>query len=267
MSEKNFFTVNRSLFDSFLWEDKPFSKGQAWVDLFGKANHADGEINIRGTWVTIKRGQSGRSELTFSKDWGWSRGKVRRFLSLLQSRGMIELKQDNKTTITTICNYERFQLEKKDSSTANSTADGTPNEHQTNTKQDTNNKKENNNNNNKNNIIKKTLKKSRQTISPVDDKQAFINQLPDSIIKVYEMNLVLSTLENLIDYCKAHNKKYSDYNAALRGFLKRDTGKTNGGKSSYQNNRSLKAIAQERFNRPNQAIDTNPEQRMLNGTS
>jgi len=67
----------------------------------------------------------------------------------------------------------------------------------------------------------------KETISPVKDKQKFIDQLPESITKKYEISLVLSTLENLIDYCKAHGKKYTDYNAALRSFLKRDLKNSN----------------------------------------
>lgn len=144
-----YYTVHRSIFDNFLWSDKPFSKGQAWIDLFGKANFKDNEIYIRGIPVLIKRGQTGRSELTLAEDWGWSRGKVRRFLSMLKVRGMIETKQDNKTTITTICNYEDFQSKSEYNSTPdgtpNETSSNTPNGHQTDTKQDTNNKGKKNN--------------------------------------------------------------------------------------------------------------------------
>ncbi len=139
-----YYTVHRSIFDNFLWADKPFSKGQAWIDLFGKANFKDNEIYIRGIPVLIKRGQTGRSELTLAEDWGWSRGKVRRFLSMLKARGMIDTKQDNKTTITTICNYEEYQFKIKEDDTpnepANDTPDSTPNGHQTDTKRYTINK-------------------------------------------------------------------------------------------------------------------------------
>lgn len=139
-----YFKVYRSLFDNPIWNSEPFTKSQAWIDLFGQANHADGYFFLRGVKIDIKRGQSGRSELTLSKDWKWSRGKVRRFLNWLKKQGMIELKQDNKTTVITICKYELYQPKEKHNSTASSTASSTANRQQT----DINNKNKNNKKNN-----------------------------------------------------------------------------------------------------------------------
>lgn len=138
-----YFKVHRSIFDNPLWQSEPFTKSQAWIDLFGRANHADGYFFLRGVRIDVERGQSGRSELTLSKDWKWSRGKVRRFLKWLEKQGMIELKQDNKTTIISICNYDRFQPKDKQDGTPSSTPSSTANGQQT----DINNKNKNNKNN------------------------------------------------------------------------------------------------------------------------
>ncbi len=143
MSRQGYIKLYRPIKDNFLWKDKPFTKGQAWVDILLEANHADGGFFKRGVWVDVKRGQDGRSELTLADEWGWSRGKVRRFLSLLKKEEMIELKQDNKTTILTICNYELYQGSDKGDGTPSSTADSTPNGHQTDTKRYTNNNEKN----------------------------------------------------------------------------------------------------------------------------
>lgn len=145
-----YFKVHRSLFDNPLWTSEPFTKAQAWIDLFGKANHDDGFFFKRGIKIDVKRGQTGRSELTLSKDWKWSRGKVRRFLKWLEINEMIERKQDNKTTIITICNYDRFQPLKNQDGTTNSTPSSTTNGHQT----DINNKNNKNKKNKKTNITK-----------------------------------------------------------------------------------------------------------------
>lgn len=101
--------LHRSINDNDLWLLEPFSKGQAWVDLFLNANWKPGVIDVRGNIVDIGRGQLGWSELTMAKRWQWSRGKVRRFLSFLERSGNIRLRKTHVTTIITICNYEMYQ--------------------------------------------------------------------------------------------------------------------------------------------------------------
>ena len=111
MAEKNFFLVNRSLLAHWLWQDKPFSKGQAWIDLIALANYADTKVVSRGEVVTCKRGDVNFSILYLSERWGWSRGKTARFLKLLESDSMVKINATTNRTTITIENYERFQTE------------------------------------------------------------------------------------------------------------------------------------------------------------
>ena len=46
----------RSIQNHWLWEDKPFSRGQAFVDLLLMANHKDNKILFNGELIEIKRG-------------------------------------------------------------------------------------------------------------------------------------------------------------------------------------------------------------------
>lgn len=126
--------LHRDIADHWLWSSEPFSKGQAWVDLLLKANHAEHKVMLKGKLYRLTRGQQCRSMLTLSKDWNWSRGKVKRFLDLLESEKMIEVKTDTNTSIITICNYCCFQ----DDGTTDSTTLDTTDEHQTDNRQDTN---------------------------------------------------------------------------------------------------------------------------------
>lgn len=74
---KGWIYLHRSLVDHWLWNDKPFSKGQAWVDLLLLANYEDVKIPYKGEVVTCERGVVNRS-ITFLADrWGWSRKKQR----------------------------------------------------------------------------------------------------------------------------------------------------------------------------------------------
>ena len=108
----------RALADSDLWLAEPFTKGQAWADLILNANFRDRTAYISGQQIPVNRGQLAWSEVTLSKRWKWSRGKVRRFLSLLKNDDKIEQHSVQHTSIITICNYEKFQT--------SDTADGTP---------------------------------------------------------------------------------------------------------------------------------------------
>jgi len=114
--------LNRSITEHWLWNDgEPFSKGQAWVDLFTQANFKPTTISIKGKLINIGAGETARSEVTLAKDWKWSRGKVRRFLEKLKNERMIEQRAVQVTSVITICNYKAFQV----SDTAGGTVDGT----------------------------------------------------------------------------------------------------------------------------------------------
>lgn len=110
--------LHRQTFDNKLWLSEPFTKGQAWVDLFANANHKDGQFFVRGNEVKINRGQIGWSEITMAMRWRWSRMKVRRFLHVLEVDGqVIQHKMHKLTTILTVVNYSRYQDETTDETT------------------------------------------------------------------------------------------------------------------------------------------------------
>jgi len=158
-----YFKVERDFLESDFWLSEPFTKSQAWVDLFGIANHAPGFFVKRGMQINLKRGQTGRSELTLARRWQWSRNKVRRFLKWLENNEMISLKQDNKTSLITICNYDHYQGVQNKNDTPDGTTNDTPERHQKDTKRYTNKKNKNEKKNK--NIIDKPENVSDQTWS------------------------------------------------------------------------------------------------------
>ena len=112
---------HRSILDHWLWSDRPFSKGQAWLDLIMFANFEPREVMINGHVYKLERGQQARSEVTLSKHWGWSRNKTRRFLSRLKTEHMVEQRTDRNTSVITILNYDKYQSK----ALLNDTTDGT----------------------------------------------------------------------------------------------------------------------------------------------
>lgn len=119
--------LHRDMRRHWLWENEEFTRGQAWIDLLLHANHSDKKVLIKKRLIDLKRGQQARSELTLSATWGWSRGKVRRFLKQLENEQMIVQQATQLTSIITICNYSYFQGGTATHSTTDSTTGGTAN--------------------------------------------------------------------------------------------------------------------------------------------
>lgn len=105
----SFFKIYRSLIDSDLWLAEPFTKGQAWVDLIGRANFRDLKKLTGDEVMVFKRGQVVTSERTLATRWKWSREKVRNFLMALASDGMATTKKTTRGVVITIENYAFYQ--------------------------------------------------------------------------------------------------------------------------------------------------------------
>lgn len=130
----------RQIQDNPVWRRKPYSYGQAWVDLLLLTNHQPGCIWPRGMPLHIEAGQVGYSKESLASKWGWSRGKVTRFLNMLENERQIVQHKSNVTTVITITNWQTYQ--KTDSK---QTDRRTPNSRQADT-----NKNDKNENNDKN---------------------------------------------------------------------------------------------------------------------
>lgn len=122
-TNNNWIKLNRGLMNNPLWKIKPFSKGQAWVDLLMLTNHTVGFITTKnGKLIEIKRGDCGYSVLSLAQRWGWGRGKINRFFELLNGQKMIQQKITENHTVISIINYDLYQ-----NSTINSTINDTIN--------------------------------------------------------------------------------------------------------------------------------------------
>lgn len=146
MSNEGWVKIYRSLSDHWLWEDKPFSKGQAWIDLLLLVNHSEKKTMIDGRLETVSVGQTITSTRKLCDRWGWSNTKVRNFLKMLENESMIIVKSDSKKTVINIVNYSVYQ----DSDNKKVTVKRQSNDSETTVKHT--NKNEKNEKNEKNNI-------------------------------------------------------------------------------------------------------------------
>jgi len=102
-------SIHREIWNSWVWKDKPFSKGQAWIDLILMANHEDKKVLVGNSLVLVKRGSRIMSQLKLAERWGWGAGRTRKFLRLLESDNMIAVNATKRYTLITIINYEKYQ--------------------------------------------------------------------------------------------------------------------------------------------------------------
>lgn len=108
-TDRGYVKVFRDIRDHELWQDKPFSRGQAWVDLIMMVNHEDKRILFDGNPVTVMRGCVMTSERKLAEQWGWSRSKVHRFLEVLEREIMVHVDRTTKRTMISIVNYDDYQ--------------------------------------------------------------------------------------------------------------------------------------------------------------
>lgn len=107
---KGYIKLFRAIQGHWLWRDKPFSKGQAWIDMLMLANHKTKKFPFGNSLFEIERGQFLTSQAKLAIRWGWSRSKCRAFLELCKKDAMITTNvKDKQYTIVSICNYEDWQ--------------------------------------------------------------------------------------------------------------------------------------------------------------
>lgn len=103
----------RKIQDNEMWNDKPFSKGQAWIDLLLSAKHETEYFYSPANKCVIygQRGVVYLSIKNLSDKWGWSECKTEKFLSDLEALNMVKVtkKKGSKKTTINIVNYDVFQ--------------------------------------------------------------------------------------------------------------------------------------------------------------
>lgn len=99
----------RDITDHWIWQEKPFDKRSAWIDLILMANHKDNKFVFGNELTEVKRGSFITSVRKLCNKWGWSNTKVTSFLQILKNDNMIDFLSDTKKTVVTIVNYGLYQ--------------------------------------------------------------------------------------------------------------------------------------------------------------
>ena len=108
-TDKGYIKLYRDVRDNWVWDERPFSRGQAWIDLLMMVNHKDKEMMYNGSLITVKRGSRITSLHKLAERWGWSIHKVSDFLYTLEETGMISQERNSKKTMINVINYAFYQ--------------------------------------------------------------------------------------------------------------------------------------------------------------
>ena len=123
---KGWIKVDRSLVDHWLWEQKPYSYGQAWIDLLLMANYDEGKTFHDGNVKIVNRGEIICTFEYLAKRLGWDRKKVRKYINALLADKMVTVKSTTHGTTITLVNYGKYQVGGTTKKTTEGTNDGQP---------------------------------------------------------------------------------------------------------------------------------------------
>jgi hypothetical protein len=104
----------RDLTNNPLWVEKPYTRGQAWVDMLFRCNHVCIKMPPQYQGIWILRGQFLLSNLKLAETWGWDEKKVRRFMGYLEQEGMIRYFPRNKFCVYECVKYAELQATESD---------------------------------------------------------------------------------------------------------------------------------------------------------
>lgn len=137
MESRGYIKLYRKFFDTPLWtEPREYSRAEAWLDLLQAAEIEQRVIILDGRAVPLRRGELLTSKRRLEKRWGWSIGKVTRFMQLLQEQEMATVEVRGKYTVIALCNYDKYNQPLTDTKSERS-SDETKTEQRRNSKRNT----------------------------------------------------------------------------------------------------------------------------------
>ena len=109
MEDMTYIKIYRKSLQNEIFLELPFDRWHAFMFLLLSARRFPTIVMIKGKSISLDTGQLIYGDDTLAERWGWSRGKVRRFLSLLEDLEMIKKNGTPYGTVITIENYSKYQ--------------------------------------------------------------------------------------------------------------------------------------------------------------
>ena len=122
---KTYIKLYRKVMDNAIFLELPYDRWHAFEFLLLKARRFPTVTILKGKPIKLEVGQLICGEEKLAVKWGWSRGKVKRYLDMLENLGMIKKNGTPYGTLITIENYTKYQGECSYSDTPLGISDGT----------------------------------------------------------------------------------------------------------------------------------------------
>jgi DNA-binding transcriptional regulator YhcF (GntR family) len=106
---KGFILIHRKIQNNEFYFAERFTKMGAWIDLIMIASHNGNTYYLRGINIALKPSEIGYSIRTLARRWKWNERTVMKYLRMLETRKMIEIKKSNLINIIKITKYTEFQ--------------------------------------------------------------------------------------------------------------------------------------------------------------
>ncbi len=194
--DKGWVSLYRSIQDHWLWQEKPFSKGQAWMDLLLLANHKDNKFLLGNELIKVEKGSFITSQKKLMQRWGWGSEKTRTFLKLLDSDGMIRFEANKKRTTITIVHYDSYQNQNGSNPYNSRDSEECQNENRTSAERQQNDSRtsaETNNNDNNDNNSSCSSRELQGVINCYCDRSLIL----ESNINTVEIQTMINLLEEI----------------------------------------------------------------------
>lgn len=117
MPDRGYIRLYRSIWDHQVFREEPFTEQQAWIWLCSHAAWKARQQRLGEHLVNLERGQIIGAVRFLGEKWGWSKGKVERYLERLKNEAMVETETGTGITVITICNYDEYQGGEDDAGT------------------------------------------------------------------------------------------------------------------------------------------------------
>lgn len=123
---KGYIPISRSFFDSPFWsEERDYSRAEAWLDLIQRSRFEAGVQVVKNSVIELERGEQIASLRYLGKRWQWDKGRVGRFITLLEKMGQVRQEMRQGQSVLTLCNYDKYNSSKNGAIPLNETPNET----------------------------------------------------------------------------------------------------------------------------------------------